>query len=43
MNTKRKREPRKNGKPWPNNISPWFEKLPADQRAQLFQRAARAQ
>jgi hypothetical protein len=43
MNTKRKRGPRKNGKSWPNNIGPWFERLPADKRAQLFQRAARAQ
>lgn len=43
MSTKRKRAPRKNGKPWPNNIGRWLEKLPTDKRAQLFQRAARAQ
>ena len=43
MKIKRKRGPRKNGKPWPNNIGPWLKKLPADKRAQLFQRAARAQ
>ena len=43
MNMKRKRGARKNGKPWPNNIGPWLEKLPAEKRAQLFQRAARAQ
>ena len=43
MNTKRKRGARKNGKPWPNNIGPWLEKLPAEKRVQLFQRAARAQ
>jgi integrase len=42
MNMKLKRV-RKNGKPWPNNIGGWLEKLPADKRAQLFQRAARAQ
>ena len=40
---KRKRGARKNGKPWPNNIGPWLEKLPAEKRAQHFQRAARAQ
>jgi hypothetical protein len=34
---------RKNGQAWPNNIGPWLEKLPAEQRAQLFQGAARAQ
>ena len=34
---------RKNGQAWPNNIGPWLEKLPAEQRTQLFQRAARAQ
>ena len=34
---------RKNGQAWPNNIGPWLEKLPREQRAQLFQRAARAQ
>ena len=38
MNMKLKRV-RKNGKPWPNNIGGWLEKLPADKRAQLFQRA----
>jgi hypothetical protein len=43
MKIKRKRGARKNGKPWPNNIGPWLEKLPADKRAELFQRAARAQ
>ena len=26
---------RKNGQAWPNNIGPWLEKLPAEQRAQL--------
>jgi integrase len=34
---------RKNGQAWPNNIGPWLEKLPVEQRTQLFQRAARAQ
>jgi hypothetical protein len=34
---------RKNGQAWPNNIGPWIEKLPAEQRTQLFRRAARAQ
>jgi hypothetical protein len=43
MKTKKKREARKNGKPWPNNIGPWLEKLPAEKRAELFQSAARAQ
>ena len=43
MKIKRKRGARKNGKPWPNNIGPWLEKLPAEKRAELFQRAARAQ
>ena len=41
MKIKKKRGARKNGKPWPNNIGPWLEKLPADKRAELFQRAAR--
>jgi hypothetical protein len=34
---------RKNGQAWPNNIGPWIERLPTEQRAQLFQRAAQAQ
>lgn len=43
MSTKRKREPRKNGKPWPNNIGAWIASMSAEQRTQLVQRAARAQ
>jgi len=43
MKIKRKRGARKNGKPWPNNIGPWLEKLPLEKRAELFQGAARAQ
>jgi integrase len=34
---------RKDGQRWPNNIGRWIEKLPAEQRVQLVQRAARAQ
>ena len=34
---------RKNGQSWPNNIGPWLENLPVEKRAELFQRAARAQ
>jgi len=34
---------RKNGEPWANNIGSWFATLPTEKRAQLIQRAARAQ
>ena len=32
MKIKKKRGASKNGKPWPNNIGPWLEKLPAHEQ-----------
>ena len=43
MKIKKKRGPRKNGKPWPNNIGAWIAGLSTEQRTQLVKRATRAQ
>jgi len=41
MKIKKKRGPRKNGKPWPNNIGKWAASLSAEEKEQHHQRAAR--
>jgi hypothetical protein len=39
MKIKKKRGPRKNGKPWPNNIGKWAASLSAEEKEQHHQRA----